>query len=220
MSQPEIALYHFPGACSQVSVCALEAAGLTYDLRLVNLAAGEQASAAYLAISPLGKVPLLLIDGEALAENAAILTYIAALRPEAALFPPDPSPRMRAEAIGGLSFCAGTLHPTIRGIANPQRITDGDGEPVRQRSTALAKKSFAYAEQRIARQGWWLGTWSIVDVYVNWAFTVARNAGFDPEPFPQLSTLGERMMDRPAFRRAQEVDAAARVELGLEAPKT
>ncbi len=218
MTQPALLLYHFPGACSQVSVCALEAAGLNYDLKLVNLAVGEQTRADYLATSPLGKVPLLMIDSVALTENAAILTYIAALRPEARLFPADPSPLMQAEAIGGMSFCGGTLHPAIRGIANPQRITDGDGEPVRQRSTALAKKGFAYAEQRLSQRGWWLDRWSIVDVYLNWAFAVARHAGFDPAPFPQLSALTARMMDRPAFARMLEVDAAARQELGLNAP--
>lgn len=218
-SQPALTLYHFPGACSQVSICALETAGLAYDVKLVNLAVGEQTGADYLGISPLGKVPLLMIDGDPLTENAAILTYIAALRPDAGLFPADPSPRMRAEAVGGMSFCGGALHPQIRGIANPQRITDGDGEPVRQRSKALAKKSFAYAEQRIGEHGWWLGTWSIVDVYLNWAFTVARNAGFDAAPFPHLCALKHRMSDRPAFARMLETDAAARETLGLEAPQ-
>ena len=215
MDQPDLILHHFPGACSQVSVCALEMAGLAYELRLVNLAKGEQSDASYLRVSPLGKVPLLLIDGEPLSENSAILTYIAALRPEAGLFPADPSPRSRAEAIGGMSFCGGTLHPLIRGIANPMRLTDGDVEPVRAKATALARKSFAYAEQRLADNGCWLGQWSIVDVYLNWAFTVARNAGFDIAAFPLLAGHGEKMIHLPAFRRMQEVDAEARTELGL-----
>jgi glutathione S-transferase len=215
MPQPELVLYHFPGACSQVSICALETAGLRYEVRLVNLAAGEQSGANYLEVSPLGKVPLLLIDGEPLSENAAILTYIAALRPDAGLFPADPSPRMRAEAVGGMSFCGGTLHPQIRGIANPSRLTDGDGEPVRQRSEALAKKSFGYAERRLAEREWWLGEWSIVDVYLNWAFTVATNAKFDRAPYPRLAGHAAKMADRPAFQRMLEIDAEARATLKL-----
>ncbi|WP_375383561.1 glutathione S-transferase N-terminal domain-containing protein [uncultured Sphingomonas sp.] len=81
MTSPTLTLHHFPGACSQVSVCALEMAELSYSLKLVNLANNEQTGPEYLAISPLGKVPLLLIDGKPLTENSAILTYIAALRP-------------------------------------------------------------------------------------------------------------------------------------------
>ena len=114
--QPQLTLYHFPNACSQVAVCALEAAGLTYELKLVNLAAGEQNGDAYKAINPLGKVPLLVIDGHPLTENAAILTYIAALRPDAGLFPASQDPLARAQAVGGMSFCGCTLHPIIRGI--------------------------------------------------------------------------------------------------------
>ena len=75
MTDPSLTLYHFPGACSQVSVRALEMAGLAYSLELVNLGKNEQTGPEYLAISPLGKVPVLLIDGRPLTENSAILTY-------------------------------------------------------------------------------------------------------------------------------------------------
>src|SRR5581483_6465219 len=101
-------------------------------LSLVNLFAGAQNAPEYLRISPLGKVPMLEIDGVPLLENAAILTYLGALRPEAGIFPADPAPRARAEVVAGLSFCGGTLHPLVRGLANPQRVTTGDGEPVRE----------------------------------------------------------------------------------------
>jgi glutathione S-transferase len=215
MNQPALTLYHFPGACSQVSLCALEQAGLAYELELVNLASNAQSEPGYKAISPLGKVPTLVIDGDPLTENAAILTYIAALRPEAGLFPTDPSPRVRADIAGGLSFCGGTLHPTIRGIANPSRMTTGDGAPVREKSTELAHKSFGYAEKRLAARGWWLDEPSIVDVYLNWALSVARNAGFDVSELPLLATLRDRLMERPAFARMQEIEAESRTKLGL-----
>jgi glutathione S-transferase len=200
-----LALYYFPGACSQVTLCALEEAGLEYELRLVNLAAGEQNSEAYLKVAPLGKVPALMIDGELLTENTAILVYIDALRPEARLLPGDGSPRSRADAIAGLSFCSGTLHPIVRGILNPQRLTTGDTAPVREKSVELANKSFGYAERRIAAKGWWLGQWSIVDVYLQWAFSVADKGGFDTAPFPTLRALHDRLRERPAFRRMLEI---------------
>lgn len=215
MSDPILKLFHFPGACSQVTVCALEQAGLTYELQLVNLAKNEQAQPNYLAISPLGKVPLLLIDGVALTENAAVLTFIAALRPDARLFPTDSSPRVQAESVGGLSFCAGTLHPQIRGIANPARLTNGDGAPVREKSIELATKSFKFAEKQLGERGWWLGEESIIDVYLNWAFTVARNANFDVAPFPLLQGLHERLGERPAFQRMMAIEVQSRAKLGL-----
>lgn len=215
MSQPKLTLYHFPGACSQVAVCALELAGLEYQLELINLASGQQSTNEFLEISPLGKIPLLAIDSEPLGENAAILTYIAALRPEAGIFPVSNDPRTLAEAVGGMSFCGGTLHPIVRGLANPQRMTTGDGAPVREKSTELANKSFKQANKRVAEHGWWLGQWSIVDVYLNWAFSVAQRSGFATANFPELERLAERMREQPAFVRMEQVDMEARIKLGL-----
>ena len=215
MAQPNLALYHFPGACSQVTVCALEEAALEYRLELVNLSSGQQGSAGYLAVNPLGKVPCLVIDGVALSENTAILTYISLLRPEAGLFPASDDPRLRAEAVGGLSFCGATLHPAVRGILNPQRLTTGDGAPVREKSIQLAGKAFAEAEKRLIERDWWLGQWSIVDVYLNWAFGVARSGGFDTSPFPQLERLRTRLSERASFARMLERDAEARAALGM-----
>ena len=212
-SQLELTLYHFPNACSQVAVCALEAAGLTYGIELVDLAAGEQNGDAYKAINPLGKVPLLLIDGQPLTENVAILTYIAGLRPEAGLLPVSQNPLVHAQAISGMSFCAGTLHPNIRGMANPQRMTTGEGAPVREKSIELADKSYKQADQRLATNGWWLGAWSIIDVYLNWTLSVAVNAGYDVGKFPNLLALPEKLTAIPAFVRMQEVNAAGRAAL-------
>lgn len=203
---PHLVLHHFPGACSQVCVFALEHAGLPYELRLVDLKANEQSEPAYAAVSPLGKVPALVIDGVVLTENAAIQSYIAALRPKAGLFPQDGSPLTIGRQQAGLSFCGGTLHPIVRGLANPARITEGEPEGVRKKSIYLANKSFGYAEARIAAGGWWLDDWSLVDVYLNWAVSVAVSTGFDFTQFPALTSLRTRLMERPAFQRMLAID--------------
>ena len=216
MSDPVLKLFHFPGACSRVSVCALEMGQLDYTLELVNLHQGAQTQPGYMSVSPLGKVPLMMVDGEPMAENAGILTLIAALRPEAGIFPADPSPRMRGEAVGGLSFCSGTLHPQIRGLANPARLTVGDVEPVREKSRELAAKSFGYAERRLAERGWWLGEQSIIDVYLDWAFSVAKRANIDAALYPLLDGLEGRLSEQmPAYVRMQEEERQSRNALGL-----
>ena len=215
MTTPELTLFHFPGACSRVSLCALEMAQLPYELKLVNVARGEQGEPAYKEISALGKVPALLVDGEPLLENSAIITLIHALRPDAGVFPRDDAPLMRAEGVGGLSFCGGTLHPQVRGVFNPARLTTGDVEPVRERSLELVAKSFAYADARIAAQGWWLGQVSIVDVYLDWAFAIARKGPFDPAPYPNLVALEERLSSVPAYVRMQDAERRSSAALGL-----
>jgi glutathione S-transferase len=211
--QPTLRLHHFPGACSRVAICALEQAGLVYDIVLVDLAKGAQTSPEHLRISPLGKVPALEIDGRPLTENAAILTYVHLLRPGAGLFPVDDDPVIRAEAVGGMSFCGGTLHPQIRGLANPQRVTAGDGDPVRQRSRELLAKSLHYADARLRERGWWLGQQSIVDVYLDWAVSVAVNAGYDLTPHSALVALPERLLANAAYAHMIEGEARLRSRL-------
>ena len=148
-----------------------------------------------------------------MAENSAILTYIAALRPAAGLFPSWDDPRMRAESVGGMSFCSGTLHPAARGLANPQRLTTGETDGVRARATELLGKGFKQAEYRIANRGWWLGEWSIVDVYLHWVFSVATKNGFETAPYPELARLTERLSERAAFRRMLDINAHNRTAL-------
>ena len=207
---PDLILYHSPGACSQVCVFALEQAQLPYDLRLVDMKTSEQTKPEYTAVSPLGKVPALVIDGTVLTENAAIQTYIAALAPQAGLFPQDATPLALGRRQAGLSFCGGTLHPIVRGLANPARITEGDVEGVRRKSVYLATKSFGYAESRVSATGWWLDNWSVIDVYLHWAMSVAANNGFDFAPFPTLAGLKGRLMELPAFAKMQGIEDESR----------
>lgn len=214
-NNPELVLYHFPGACSQVAVCALEAAGLAYRLELVNLAAGAQNSEEYLRVNPLGKVPLLVIDGQPLSENAAILTYIAAIRPEAGLFPQSDDPRTQAEIVGGMSFCGGTLHPNVRAFANPARLTAGETQPVSERGAYLLTKACGPADLRIAERGWWLGERSIIDVYLSWALGVAKRAGFPLEKFPHVDSLATKLQEWPAYKRMLEIEADCMKQLGM-----
>ena len=156
---PDLVLYHFPGACSQVCVFALEQTGLKYELRLIDLSTNEQSSPAYYPISSLGKVPAMMIDGVVLTENAAIQTYIAELRPEAGLFPEDRSPLAMANRQAGFSFCGGTLHPIVRGLRNPRAAHHwrrGTGAPAISQACGqvirICRKALGHAVWLVARR--------------------------------------------------------------------
>ena len=213
----DLTLCHFPGACSDVCVLALEEAGLAYDVRLVDLARGEQNSAAYLSAVPLGKVPALQTSQGLVTENAAILTYVHGLAPDSRLFPDATTPMAAARRQAGLSFCGGNLHPIVRGLMNPARLTETDSEGVRAMARKLSLKSFGYAERLIAEQGWWLGEWSIVDSYLNWAVSVARKAGFDLSPYPALDGLHVKLAGRASYDRLQELNSRAAQALAARA---
>jgi glutathione S-transferase len=112
-------LFFSPLACSMSGRIALAEAGVDVKLTEVDphtkrvLATGED----YRQINPLGYVPALrLDDGTVLAENAAILQYIADAYPEARLAPPESDRIARAKLRQWLSFIGTELH---KGLMTP-----------------------------------------------------------------------------------------------------
>jgi glutathione S-transferase len=76
-------IYSYPQTRGLRVVWACKELGIEYDYKLVNLYKGEHKQADYLALTPSGKVPLIVDenrdDGErvVIAESGAILTYLA-----------------------------------------------------------------------------------------------------------------------------------------------
>ena len=64
----------------------LHALGLEFDKVQINLAKGEQGEAAFKALNPFGKIPVLDDEGFILFESGAILSYLAR-REKSALYP-------------------------------------------------------------------------------------------------------------------------------------
>ena len=67
---------------------AANAMGLKYEYKRVNLLAGEQKSAEYLKLNPIGRVPAIDDDGFKAFESAAIIRYLAE-KNNSPLYPKD-----------------------------------------------------------------------------------------------------------------------------------
>jgi len=68
-----IVFFHAPQTRSGGTRILLEELGASYELRAVNMKAGEQRKPAFLAVNPMGKVPAILHRGELVTEQVAIL---------------------------------------------------------------------------------------------------------------------------------------------------
>jgi glutathione S-transferase len=91
-------LYHFPySQHARRVVSLLEAAGLPYELRHVDMAKGAHLSAAYLAINPNHQVPTLVDDELVLHESNAILRYLCHKHGLTDWYPADPKQRARVD---------------------------------------------------------------------------------------------------------------------------
>ncbi len=212
----ETILYMAPGACSRVTMTALEEIGLPYKDRTLDLAAGAQTSDDYLAVNRKGKVPALVVDGQLLTENAAILAYLHRAYPGAGLLPGDGDELAVAQGLSDVIWCASTLHPEVRQVRAPFKWTLGDPAGVKEDGLAKFAKECAYIAERVGEDGWWYGDrWSIVDTYVYWAYSTARIGGFPLDKYPRLLAHAERVRARPSFQRtlARELAAVEREKL-------
>ncbi|WP_295004713.1 maleylacetoacetate isomerase [uncultured Dechloromonas sp.] len=91
---------------------ALNLKGLQYDTELVHLLkdGGQQNSAGYRALSPLGTVPCLEADdGGHLTQSLAIIEYLDEVHPEVPLLPARPADRARVRSIAQTIAC--DIHP-------------------------------------------------------------------------------------------------------------
>ena len=72
-----IVLYHHSHTRSANVVWMLEELGVDYTLKHVSLAAGEHKTPEFLALNPMGKLPLLVDGDVVVTESAAIGLYLA-----------------------------------------------------------------------------------------------------------------------------------------------
>jgi len=105
-------LYGHPrSSCTRKVLLALAETGQRAELVRIELAQGDHTRPAHLARHPFGKVPVLEEGDFVLYESVAILRYLAARRPLAALLPHDPHGCARLEQ--WLSVEAAYLAPAL-----------------------------------------------------------------------------------------------------------
>jgi glutathione S-transferase len=107
-----ITLFHAPQTRSSGVLTLLEELGAPYDLHVLNMKAGEQRQAAFLAVNPLGKVPAIRHRGVLVTEQVAIYIYLADLFPAAGLAPAITDPE-RGAYLRWLVFYAACYEPGL-----------------------------------------------------------------------------------------------------------
>lgn len=110
---PQFELYSFwrTSATFRVRV-ALNMKGMSAHEHNINIDAGEQRSAAYLTINPLGGIPTLVEVGyPPITQSLAILEFLDETQPTPALLPSDRHGRARVRSIAAM--LASDTHPLI-----------------------------------------------------------------------------------------------------------
>jgi GST-like protein len=128
-------LYGKKGSGSASVQAALEIVGVPY--RIVETASWEPNDAfdELLKINPIGQIPTLVLpDGSALSESAAIHVHLADAHPSSGLLPRNAP--ARAQAIRGLVFIAANCYSAITVIDFPERFCEDADDATKERIRA------------------------------------------------------------------------------------
>ena len=160
-----VKLYYLPGACPLAGHIVLEWIGAPYET--VRMSHDSVRSPEYRARHAGGTVPLLEHGDFTLAENVAILGYLADLHPEAGLLG-DGTPRGRAEVMRWLGFLNSDVHKAFLPIFNASLFLREEamaGELARNASLHI-RTLLERLDAQLAGRDWLTGTRSVVDPYL------------------------------------------------------
>ncbi|MGR3757488.1 MAG: glutathione S-transferase family protein [Tranquillimonas sp.] len=196
----DLVFYTNPMSRGRIVRWMLEEVGQPYEARIVPLDAPRPAE--FLSANPMGKVPTLVHGGRAVTEAAAICAYLADAFPEAGLAPPVGD---RGAYYRWLFFAAGPLETavTLKGLemAAPEGRESTVGWGSYDRTIDALEAALA-GRPYVADSGF-----SAADVYVG--SQVGWGLAFGTMPArPAFQAYWHGLRDRPAYRRATEIDDA------------
>jgi glutathione S-transferase len=110
----DFTLYNAPqSTCSQRVRFVLNAKGLAFAEKKLDLLAGDQLAPGYLALNPNGVVPTLVHDGEVVIDSTVIIEYLDEVAPQGESFtPPEPLERARMRSL--MRFIDEVPAPAVR----------------------------------------------------------------------------------------------------------
>jgi glutathione S-transferase len=206
-----IELYYYPDNASQFPHMLLRELGCPFALKLVDRKQKAQNSAAYLKLNPNGKIPVLVDEGEAIFETAAIGLYLADRFPQSGLAPPPDDPQ-RAAYLRWMVYLSSTPQAEFRAWFYPHEFVD-EASLAGHAKAAAGARLVANFERIAAQLGdgpWLLGErFSAADLYllmlVRWGNGLPRPA----RDFPALAAHAARVLARPAVQATFAAEAVA-----------
>ncbi len=188
---------------------ALELKSLQYESRYVHLLrhGGEQTSADYRRLNPLGRVPTL-IDGDAvLTQSIAILEYLEEKYPSYPILPSEPLQRAWVRSL--VQIIAADMQPlqnlsTVRYLSKvlSQPSDAVDAWVINWMTNGFAALELLLKNSRYAGKFCCGDAAGAADICLVAQVFSARRYGIDFAPFPILAAIDARCREIPAFEAA------------------
>ena len=196
-----LTFYTNPMSRGQIARWALEETGQPYEQVILDYASSMKAPA-YRAINPMGKVPALRHGDVIVTECAAICAYLADAFPDAGL---APAPHERADYYRWLFFGAGPVEQAVTDKAMGFAPTADQGRMAGYGSYDLMVDVL---EAKLAGSAYACGErFTAADIYLGSQVIWGTQFGTLPSR-AAFAAYAARLTDRPAYRRAKDIDNA------------
>lgn len=196
----DLLFYTNPMSRGRIVRWMLEEVGQPYQTEIIDYASIK--GDAYRAVNPMGKVPAIHHGDVVVTECAAICAYLADAFPEAGL---APAPADRGAYYRWLFFAAG---PVEAATTNARLQVEAPAELQRMLGYGSLQDTLDVLEQAVSASEFVAGDrFSAADVYVGSQIIFGTQFGSIP-PRPAFLRYMEQLTQRPAAKRAKEIDDA------------
>jgi len=196
-----IVVHHLENSRSQRILWLLEELGLPYEVRRYERDPKTMLAPPELKrVHPLGKAPLVEVDGLILAETGAIVEYLVTreggnLGPAA-----DPGGGQRWRQY--VHYAEGSMMPPLFAMLVVGRL-GLLGRPARKPLQSMFAVHLRWLESELATRDWFAGDgFSAADVMMSFPLEAARSRGGLDARYPQLQAWLERIHARTGYRVA------------------
>jgi glutathione S-transferase len=199
-------LYYFPSPNPQKVKFAMLEIGLDCEMVPVDLIKSEQRSPEFLALNPMGRVPVL-VDGDLkLWESNAIIAYIGDKTGKK--WPTTAAGR--ADALRWLFFLSTHISPPATDLAFNRIAVKLRGLPGDEAAIARGEKALPdvinIVEGHLAKNKWMLGDeFTLVDCAYGPTFNVIEKAGFSFAPYAKVDAYMNALRNRPAWKETPKL---------------
>jgi GST-like protein len=194
-----IDLYYWPTPNGHKISIMLEECGLEYEVRPVDIGAGDQFAPEFLAISPNNRIPAIVDSdtGISVFEGGAILVYLA--EKVGRFLPTDTTQRF--DVLQWLFWQAGGLGPMAGQLSHFVNYAQEDVPYAHRRYANEYDRLLAVMDVRLRNRDFLAGDYSIADIAsFPWVLPY-RRLGNDLDNFPNLRRWFDTLKERPAVQR-------------------
>jgi len=188
-----ITLFYNPQSRAQLTRWLLEEIGVPYSISPVGYDDGSMRTPEFLAISPLGKIPAILDDGQAVTEQIAIAIHLADKYKTPHDLAPAVTDRQRGEYLRWIAFNANVE------AAMMQKFAGFEMNPRSAGWGSIAQVVDVLKARLGAASPWLLGErFTAADIVLGGGLNYAVTFGAFPA-HPEFTAYLQRLTARPAY---------------------